>query len=56
MEEQKKSEKNTTKNKSNTQSSAAIKQKSMYSPKDKPEPNNNLFWEKGHNPLSSKGD
>lgn len=30
-------------------------QNSMYSEGNKAAPDNNIFWEEGHNPLSSKG-
>ncbi|MCI8274338.1 MAG: hypothetical protein HFI66_01770 [Lachnospiraceae bacterium] len=33
----------------------AIRQFSDYKENDRPVPDNNPFWENGHNPLSSKG-
>ena len=34
---------------------SAIRQSSHYSPDDVPLPDNNMFFEERHNPLSSKG-
>ncbi len=34
---------------------ARIRQNSNYNEEDLPAPNNNLFWERTSNPLSSKG-
>lgn len=33
-----------------------VRQNSFYSPEDKAQPDNNLFFERRSNPLSSKGD
>lgn len=50
------SKKETTTNQSTVPTPASIRQNSKYTQNDKPAPDNNIFWEDRHNPLSSKGD